>query len=436
MTNRLLDSRFSCDCGKEHYITIKKILIENDAFNKLPEVMDRLTKKNKILMICDQNTYQAAGKKAVNILVKKDYDVNLLKIKGNKVVPNTDNLNKILNRITKDEYLLACGSGTINDLSAYAAFKRGISYSVIATAPSMDGYASSVSSITTQGVKQTYNTKPPEAIIADIGVLKNAPKRLIQAGYGDLLGKTTSLLDWKLANLLFDEYFCNKAFHIIEDELYKIINTKEGFNFRSEKNIVSLIKGLINSGLAMQLVGSSRPASGSEHHISHFIEMFGDDYNLKMPLHGTKVGIAALFTTLFYLELKNIDFSKINLVYNKKNRIKKIKNIYKNRSKPILKNLEDRWQKDNLLKEKLLNSKEDILLLVEQNLKKILKTRKILQQKDTLNNNIIKQIPKKLTENALKYGFEIRSRYTVTTLLDQIDKLEQLTDKLLNKYYQ
>lgn len=436
MIDELLDSRFKCSCGKEHHISIKEILVEKNALSKLPIVLDRLTKKNKILIICDNNTYLAAGKKTLNILAEKGYHIKVFKIKDKKVVPNTDNLYKILNEITKDEYILACGSGTINDLSAYAAFKTGLFYSVIATAPSMDGYASSVSSITSQGVKLTYNTKPPEAIIADIGVLKKAPKRLIKAGYGDLLGKITSLMDWKLSNLLFDEYFCSKASQIIEDELYKIINTKGKFDFRSEENIENLIKGLINSGLAMQMVGSSRPASGSEHHISHFIEMFGDNYNQDMPLHGTKVGMATLFTTSFYLELKNIDLDKINFIYDKKNRKKEIKKVYKNKSGLILKNLEERWQKDELSKEKLLNLKEKILTLVDENLDKIEKARKVLQQKDIFDIDILKKIPKKLVEDALKYGFEIRSRYTITTLLKQIDRLEQLTKKLLNKYYE
>jgi len=435
MIDELLDTKFRCSCGKDHYISIKEILIEKDALLKLPEVINRLTDLNKILMVCDQNTYQAAGKKAINILVKKGYHVKVFKMKDNNLVPNTYNLHKILKEITKDEYILACGSGTINDLSAYAAFKKNLSYSVIATAPSMDGYASSVSSITSQGVKLTYNTKPPEAIIADIRVLKNAPKKLIQAGYGDLLGKTTSLMDWKLSNLLFDEYFCNKAYHIIEDEMYKIINIKGIFDFRSEKNIESLIKGLINSGLAMQMVGSSRPASGSEHHILHFIEMFGDTYNLDMPLHGIKVGMATLFTTSFYLELKDINLDKISLNYDKNKRKEEIKKIYKNRAELILKNLEKRWQKEKLSEEKLLYSKGKILSLVEQNLDKIEKARKVLQQNDILNIDIFKQIPKNLIKDTLKYGFEIRPRYTITTFLKQIGKLEQLTEKIINNYY-
>ncbi|MGM0446398.1 MAG: sn-glycerol-1-phosphate dehydrogenase, partial [Bacillota bacterium] len=238
------------------------------------------------------------------------------------------------------------------------------------------------------------------------------------------------------SNLLFDEYFCSKASQIIENELYKIINTKGSFDFRSDKNIESLVKGLINSGLAMQMVGSSRPASGSEHHFSHFIEMFGDDYNLDMPLHGAKVGMATLFTTSFYLELKNMSFDKIGLIYDKKKRKKEIKKVYKNRSDAILKNLEERWNKEKLSRDKLLDSKEKLLSLIDDNLDTIEKSRKILKQKEIFDINILREIPKKLAEDALNYGFEIRPRYTVTVLLKQTDRLEQLVEKLLNKYYE
>ncbi|MFO7814635.1 MAG: sn-glycerol-1-phosphate dehydrogenase [Halanaerobiales bacterium] len=435
MLEKILNSTFECECGKKHHIDIKRILIEVGALAKLPSLLSNLTSKKKFLIISDLNTHNSAGRKAEVILTKHGYQVKELILKDKNVIPNPNNLFKILKKITKKEYILACGSGTINDLTGYASYKTGQPYSVIATAPSMDGYASAVSSITAEGIKQTYNTNPAEAIIADIEVLRKAPKKLIQAGYGDLLGKTTSLMDWKLAKLLFSEYYCNKAAEIIENELDNIIRLAQNSDYREPKNIESLIKGLIYSGLAMQMVGSSRPASGSEHHISHFIEMFAKNYVKKMPLHGTKVGMATLFTTSLYLILKDIDFESINLNIDKKKRANHIKKAYGNRSEPILSNLEKRWDKEYLTKSDLLKSKKIIISLIKKDLKTIKKSREILQEHELFNQNIVKEIPRELLEKALKYGFEIRARYTITTLMNQIGELDNIIDRLLNRFY-
>jgi len=433
MIEDILNSKFKCSCGREHKINIKNISVGKNVLDKIPEIINSLTDKKNILLICDQNTYAAAGKKTKMIMESKNYQVNVLVLKGENVEPNPTNLFKILRKTKEKDYLIACGSGTINDLTGFASYKMGKPYSVIATAPSMDGYASSVSSITAEGVKQTYNTAPAEAIIADINVLKDAPFDLIQAGYGDLLGKTTSLMDWRLANILFNEYYCTKAVRTIEIELIKIINLAKQGSIRKPESIEALIKGLIYSGIAMQMVGSSRPASGSEHHISHFLEMFSENSNYKMPRHGIKVGMATLFTTSFYHKLYELDFSKFNLSLDKKKRKEDIKNIYKDRSEQILKNLNERWEQEHISKEELVAKEKEIKDFIEEHLELIDKSREILSNQSYIFKEKINNFPKDILRNALRFGFEIRARYTITTLLAQIDLLDLTIDEIIDK---
>ena len=433
MIEDIINSKFKCSCGREHKINIKNISVGKNVLNKIPKIINSLTDKKDILLISDQNTYAAAGKQAKSILENNNFQVNELILTGEKVKPNPTNLFKIIKESREKDYLLACGSGTINDLTGFASYKMGKPYSVIATAPSMDGYASSVSSITAEGVKQTYNTAPAEAIIADINVLKEAPFDLIQAGYGDLLGKTTSLMDWRLANILFNEYYCTKAVRTIEIELIKIINLANQGSIRSPESIEALIKGLIYSGIAMQMVGSSRPASGSEHHVSHFLEMFGDNSNYKMPRHGIKVGMATLFTTYFYHKLYKLDFEKIDLSLEKKKREKDIKNIYKDRSKQILKNLNERWEQEKITKEELLAKEKEIKDFIEEHLELIEKSREILSNQGYIFKEHINNLPKDILRDALRFGFEIRARYTITTLLNQIDLLDSSINEVMAK---
>src|SRR6056297_169884 len=435
MIEDLLNSSFKCNCGREHHINIKEIIVGRNILKSIPKTLHALTDKKKVLLINDNNTYQAAGEIVKNILKEAGFKVNNLILKGQKVKPNPTNLFKIIREYTKDQYIIACGSGSINDLTGYASYKMGEPYSIIATAPSMDGYASSVSSITAEGVKQTYNTAPAEAIFADIDVLRKAPFDLILAGYGDLLGKTTSLLDWKLADILFDEYYCEKAVSIVKNELKNIIQLLKKGNIRAAENIETLIKGLIYSGIAMLMVESSRPASGSEHHVSHFLEMFSEKENLNLPYHGIKVGIGTLFTTSFYLKLKKLDFSKLEIRLDKKKRAEEIKRIYGDRAQPILTNLDERWNKEYIQKDEIQDNEDNIKNLIDNNIEIIKKSRNILIENNFLQMDKTENISKKILENALKYGFEIRSRYTVTTFLKQVNKLDQLVDNLLKDYY-
>lgn len=436
MIEDLLDSTFKCSCGREHLICIKDILIGKDILKNIPDSLKTLTDKKKVLLISDKNTYQSAGKRAGKILNRAGFKVNNLILTGKKVKPNPTNLFKIFREFTGDEYIIACGSGTINDLTGYASYKLKEPYSIIATAPSMDGYASSVSSITAEGVKQTYNTSPAEAIFADLDVLKKAPRDLILAGYGDLLGKSTSLLDWQLSNILFNEYYCQKAVSIVKNELENIIQLSQKDNIRAAENIETLIKGLIYSGIAMLMVASSRPASGSEHHISHFLEMFGEKEQLNLPYHGIKVGIGTLFTTSFYLRLRELDFSDLEIKSDKKKREEEIKSIYKDRSQPILANLNERLNKELLTTKDLLDKEDEIKNLVDDNMKTLKETQKIIKKNNYLKLDKTQNISKQLLKDALKYGFEIRARYTVTTFLRQANKLDEIIPELLDDYYQ
>ncbi len=75
-------------------------------------------------------------------------------------------------------------------------------YIIIATAPSVDGFASDCAPLIVKNMRVTYEAKVPNAIIGDITILKDAPMDMIAAGVGDILGKYTCLVDWKLANMI------------------------------------------------------------------------------------------------------------------------------------------------------------------------------------------------------------------------------------------
>lgn len=432
--NKYLNTTITCDCGREHKIPIKEIIIKDGALKKVPDLINKLSDNEKIYLICDKNTLAAAGQKVHKICEQNGFKVKPIVLKDDHVEPDTSSFFKILSQIETKGYLVACGSGTLNDLTKYISCKLGRPYMVVATAPSMDGYASSVAPITVDGVKNTFPAVPPEAIVADLSVLKEAPWKMIQAGFGDLLGKNTSLLDWKLSNILFDEYYCKKTVDLVKNELDKIMEISHKLNNRDQESIETLIKGLINSGLAMLMIGTSRPASGSEHHISHFLDMYGLLYNQEIPPHGVKVGLGTYFTSSFYLKLKEIEFSSLKINNDKQIRRRKIKENYKERSKSALDNLEQRWKKEQLTRDKLIDKEEDIKKCIEENSQNFKQIKKHLSNIGILQREDVKNLKKEWLAKAIKIGFEIRNRYSVSTLLKQTGLLDKWSEDLLEQF--
>lgn len=418
-----------CSCGRVHHIPIKNVVIEENILNKVPDLLKDVTDKKKIYMVVDPNTKKAAGNDLKKKLVSEDYKVEEILLKKNKdedhLHPDPTALFKIMAAVEDDGYILACGSGTINDLTAFAAHKMKLPYSVVGTAPSMDGYASSVSSITVEGVKQTYNTTPPELIIADLNVLKNAPWKLLQSGLGDLLGKVSSLLEWKLGAAIFDEYFCQEAFDLVENVLNDLINNSQKIIERETEGVEILTKGLIYSGISMMMVGSSRPASGTEHHISHFFDMYSGIFKTPVPTHGIKVGTAAFISSHFYLRLLKKDFSEFKINHDRQAREKEIREAYLDKADGILKLLDQRWEHDLITEEDLLAAEEEIKDNIREFKDYLEKVEIILDDFGFFEREDIQNLNRDWLKKAVNHGFELRFRYTIATLLRQTGLLEE-----------
>jgi len=415
---------------------IKEIIIKEDANLAIPALLKRLTSKKRIYLIADDNTYSVAGKELSNSLMNKGYQVKEVILKGEKIVANTDYFFKILKDVARDGYLIACGSGTINDMTRYISYKLESPYMIVATAPSMDGYASPVSPITVDGVKTTYKAKTAEAIVADINILRNAPWEMIQAGFGDLLGKISALMDWKLSSILFGVDINQEAISLVEGELKSLIELTTELKYRTIQSISVLTKGLINSGIAMQIVGNSRPASGTEHHISHFLEMYGELYDKQLPPHGVKVALGEYFAAKLYLKLYQQEFRGFKNIDNLKNRKERIGQNYLTRSEPVLKTLIERWE-DDQLDIKLLKEKEsEIKSLIKENEQYLKGIETYLGETGILTRDDVKSIDREWLLKAVQSAFEIRNRYTVAALLDQLGLLEMWSYGIVDDFLQ
>lgn len=289
--NSLLKSK-KCVCGKTHCCDIDCVYIENNAISHLKEICNNY---ENILIVADENTFAAAGKKT--LLALNDKLVKKVIFSGEKIlVPNEYAIDTVVKNLDGIQMMVAIGSGVIQDLCKYVSFYNNVPYLIVATAPSMDGYASDGAAMITGGMKVTYKAGLPRAIIADTEVLANAPIDMIKAGYGDIIGKFSALNDWKLSKCVNDEYFCDYIYNLTYEQIERTLKLANGIMERNEESIKTLMEALVIVGILMSFAGSSRPASGSEHHLSHFFEITGIIDNTEYFPHGIDVAYSTVIT--------------------------------------------------------------------------------------------------------------------------------------------
>ena len=290
----LLNKEMHCSCGRTHSTDLKAIDIGQGALQRLPEILRRLG-FHKAWLAADINTWKAAGKTAAEKLEAAGFACESCVLPDPALVPDEAAVGALLLHMPQDaDLVLAVGAGTINDLCKYISRLRNLPYAIVATAPSMDGFVSTGAALIVNHMKVTYDAQGPVAVIADTDILAQAPMEMITAGLGDMLGKYTCLLDWKLAHLITGEYYCAHVEGMVRSALRTMLDRSSRIRERDPEVIGSITEALVLTGIAMKFVGNSRPASGCEHHMSHFWEMRFLMDGRKPVLHGTKVGVAAI----------------------------------------------------------------------------------------------------------------------------------------------
>ena len=318
-------SGIDCNCGKTHTCDIKYVFVEKGAIAKLSQLCEQ---KSKILIVADENTFGAAGENVEQVLGDK-VAAEVVFAGDSILIPNENAIEKVQEHLEGIDLIIGIGSGVIQDLCKYVSFYSKIPYMIVATAPSMDGYASTGAAMILKGMKETVSTGLPVAIIADVDVLKNAPLEMIKAGYGDIIGKYSALNDWKLSHLINDEYFCQYIYDTTYKMIENTLSAAEGLLKRDAISVKTLMEALIIVGIMMSFAGSSRPASGSEHHLSHFFEIVGIVNNEPYFVHGIDVAYSTVITSQIREKVLKSEFPDAIYRLPEADYIKQMQEIYK-----------------------------------------------------------------------------------------------------------
>lgn len=407
---KLLKGR-NCNCGKVHSCNIKKVVIKQGAIN---EIYDLVSEYNSIIVVADKNTYRVCGKD-VQLRLKEKLSSSLI-FQDDLLIPDESAIERLNNAISdKNDLVLGVGSGVIQDLCKYVSFKRNLPYFIVATAPSMDGYASAGAAMITGNMKVTYDARVPQAIIADTDVLKNAPIEMIQSGYGDIIGKLSCLNDWRLAAEVNNEYFCEYVYNLTMQMTDSIKNDGGLLVKRDPEAIKKLMEALVGVGIAMAYVGNSRPASGSEHHMSHFFEIVGILNNEPYFMHGTDVAYSTLCTCRMREEILKIDIPKQAQPFNRTKWESKIKSVYTIAADSViaLQNKAGVYKSDKIT---VYKSKWNNIRKILSDSPKADEIQKYLESVGLDINNFEKMYGKEKIENAKWFAKDLKDRYSVLWL--------------------
>ena len=295
-----------CTCGRIHPKINVDLIVCRGAISSLPKKLSDL-KTSRAFILCDENTHRVAGGKVEALLKESSIPYSLHILKGEVIEPDEKNTEIALSAIdTSVDTVISVGSGVIGDIAKIVAKERGASLLAVATAPSMDGYASATSSMIQRGLKVTVSSKCPDVIIGDTDILKTAPDKMLISGLGDMLAKYISIAEWRISNIVNGEYYCEKTASIVREALRRCVENKDGLLKREDAAIEAVFFGLVLCGISMTYAGASRPASGGEHYISHIFDMRALEFGTPSSTHGIQCAIGTLKTAELYERLKSI----------------------------------------------------------------------------------------------------------------------------------
>jgi glycerol-1-phosphate dehydrogenase [NAD(P)+] len=280
------------------------IVVESDALPALARfVQDQgLT---HLALIVDDNTYRVLGQRVEQHLASLGCNVKTVRLAGAEVTPDEESCMQVFAAMGDDaRTYLAVGSGVITDLARFVSHRSRNPFISLPTAPSVDAYTSTSSSLILRRLKQTVYSQAPIAVFCDLDTLCASPKPMIAAGFGDVVAKYTSVADWKLSHVVWGAAYSEPVARRMAAARDRCMEQVDLVGAADPEGIRSLIVALIEAGLCMLEFGGSQPAGQSEHYISHYLEMKLVREGRPPVLHGAKTGMATVIIARYYEQIR------------------------------------------------------------------------------------------------------------------------------------
>jgi glycerol-1-phosphate dehydrogenase [NAD(P)+] len=294
-----------CDCGSSHAIGARVVLVGRGALERSAALLARsLPPGGAAWVLSDERTEAAAATAWKRHALGARIVAKILPGEP-KPVPTIELANALADeaRATGAALIVGIGSGVIADLAKHVSYVTGIPNWAVATAGSVDAYSSATAAIRVEGYHRALPTAVSVHIAADTDVIARSPRELSFAGFGDLLAKIISYLDWNLPRVMTDEHYCPVIAEASLGSARQALAAARLLDADPAAAAESLADAALTSGFAMQAMAGSRSAASAEHTIAHLWEMAGVVGNERWDLHGVLVGSASRIVLAAYRRL-------------------------------------------------------------------------------------------------------------------------------------
>ncbi len=292
-------SGYCTECGHVHNVDTKLVVVDHGCVNLLDMYLEGAGLRGRRAVIYDSNTKKLPGvqniKADIEIVLEAEGLHSELKLLEETVV-----------KMQSPDCIVAVGGGTIMDFARYAAHKLEVPFVAVPTLLSADGYTAQICSVMVDGQKKSIPMVAPVMVLADIDIIKGAPRATLLSGIADIISKYVSLADWQVAAILSDEIYCERIAAITYRALQLMMQASMKMASGEEPDYTNMTMSLMISGLTMQMHGSSRPASGAEHLVAHMVEMHPVGFENAEGLHGECVGVGTLLISEYYHKMLSV----------------------------------------------------------------------------------------------------------------------------------
>lgn len=431
----------------EHTISDIDIYIGKGILKNTAAYIQKRNFGKKCMIIADHNTYNAAGRELEKILQQGNFEtrVCLLRDRGNERIEADElSVGQVMMSLEPEpDFLIACGSGVINDVTRFVSLVANKPFVSVGTAASMDGYTSVTAPMIFDGKKVHRHGSAPKILVLDTEILKKAPKEMTIAGFGDVYGKYIAKADWLLSSITTGEEVDEQALSLITQALKKLTDNVEEIRNATDEGLKAIIEGLILAGITIFTTGQTRAVASVEHNQGHIWETRMLEAGKPYALHGTAVGCSTGYYLRMYEYFKKIDISSLDKEKAKKrilNRSYFREQNVKCFGEDFLSVLEKTYKCLNLTEEDFEKHYNSIV----SNWDKILKVLDFLPGWDEYRR-IYREfgqpihaeeigIPSDLLRYTLSYSTFYRDRYDFVFVMNILGVIEDITDKTLEDY--
>jgi glycerol-1-phosphate dehydrogenase [NAD(P)+] len=305
-----------------HPVAMRRVEIAPDALELLPDAVGQMCSDGgRVVMVMDATPMERGAqdlKPMAAALLAGRFDLEVVVIGAGREQLHADEegLEEVRRAVEGADCAVVVGSGTMTDLAKEGTHLAGsVPLVAVQTAASVNAFSDDMAVLLKDGAKRTVHSRYPDVLLIDLATLADAPPAMNLGGFGDLIATWTAPADWYLSNAVgFDTTYHPAPVAIIREGCRELLEDAARLRERDPEALQRLARVLTLSGFTMGFAGVTAPCSGTEHLISHLIDMDADQRHRPLAFHGAQVAVAALPAGVaWHAFLKEFDPGEVDL---------------------------------------------------------------------------------------------------------------------------